>query len=157
MERKAIGFKTKWNPALMVPLFLLGIALVIGGVLFFVFVLRGAIGGGIAGGLIGGGVMLAFQTVAAIFLPQELVHIDSHTVYLYKTSVNIGQIQNIETKGKSVIVITPANGKPVRRGCIKNREECARIIRDAMQALYAGQQNAQYQNTQITSNIQEEE
>lgn len=132
MERQAIGYKLEWGVALVMLAIISGIALIAGGVLFWLFVLGGAIGGAIAGGIIGAGAALISMAVYVKRAPAVLVHMDAQAVYLHKKSVTIYGILNVQAKGNS-IVITPKSGKKLQQGFLRNSVECARHIMTVIQ------------------------
>ena len=104
----------------------IGATLIAGAVPFFLFVTGGIIGGAIAGGVIGCGVMLIAMAITSKSLPHELVHIDSHYLYLNKRIIDLTEIQSAVSKGSTLVVVT--QGKKARQVLVKNSAECARHI-----------------------------
>lgn len=131
MDKKLIGVKVDWNMGTVVSIFLAGVALIIGGFSFFIFVIGGAIGGAVAGGTIAMGVMLCIMSVGSRNLPNELVYINEESVYLNKETIALDQIKSVKSAGIS-IVITPLQGRAIRQGFLKNSTECAMQIQAAM-------------------------
>jgi|GEM_PF-6438681 len=110
-----------------------GLILIAGGILFFIYVMQGALGGAVTGACIGAGVMMGVTGVQIALLPAAIIHIDETTLYLPKTSFNFSQLQSVELKGKT-IVITPAIGRKIAQGFLKNSSECHQAIITAMQS-----------------------
>ena len=131
MEKEAIGFKVHWSGAKIALMIVGGIAIIIGAILLFLFVIGGVIGGGIAGGLIGGAVMFIIMPIQVKGLPEELVHIDGQMLYFPKRSIALADIQNVEI-GRNGITITPRYERRFAQGYISNMEECANRIRQAV-------------------------
>jgi len=129
MDKKAIGFKVELNIAVFLLTILGGLALVAGGILFFLFVMQGAIGGGITGALVAVGGMLIYMAIYIKFAPLELVHIDAEFVYFRKTSIKIENINSVSSKGMT-ITITPKNGKRIQQSFVKNSIQCTEHIKN---------------------------
>ena len=131
MDKKVIGYKIEVNIALAILMVIGGIALAAGGVLFFLFVMAGAVGGAVAGGTIACGVMLVTMGIASKTLPNELVHIDDTVLYLHSKAVDLKQIQKVSFNGKALTVYL-ANNKKIQQGFIKNCAECASSIQEQL-------------------------
>ena len=95
MKKETIGYKVELNLVLVVLMFLAGIALIAGAVFLFLFVMGGAIGGGIAGAAVFSGATLITIGIASKKLPKGLVQIDEQNLYLNKRVINLDQIQNL--------------------------------------------------------------
>jgi len=127
MTKVAIGFKTEWKTIYTIVMVTAGIAILAGAVMFFIFVIQGAIGGGVAGGVGALGVMMITAAIAAGNLPEELVLIDDMTVYINKKSIALVDIQTVSASGR-VLIIIPKQGKKISQNLVKNSEECAQKI-----------------------------
>lgn len=132
MDKKAIGFKIEWNMSKVILSVLGGIIIAASGIFCFIFVIGGAIGGGIAGCLIACGGMLCTMGVGAHSLPNELVYVDDKSVYLNKIIIELEQIKNASFKG-GTLIITPKQGRMIRQGFLKNSQECAKHINEKLQ------------------------
>ena len=130
MAQETIGTKAKINIAVVALMVLAGLALIAGAVLLFLFVIGGAIGGGIAGGTIAVGAMLITVGIRSVTLPQELVLIDGETLYLNKRTISLSEIQSVTAKGKT-LVVTSTQGKKINQVMVKNSQDCANRIMEA--------------------------
>jgi hypothetical protein len=127
MDYKVIGFKKELPMILIVLCIIGGIALIVVGILSFVFLLQGAIGGGITGGLVGLGAYIMGLPIILKKLPHELIKMSNTTVYLQKKQVDFNAIQEVKARGMSLIII-PIHGRRITQSFVADAAACADTI-----------------------------
>ena len=135
MGKRVIGKKFKANILMVLAMFLMGVALVGGAIAIYLYVIGGAIGGGIAGGMGALGVMLCMMAFGPRSMPNDLVLIDDTHLYLHKRAIALDQIVGVKGDRFTIIVMLKED-KPVKQSYLKNGKECREHIRQALERLY---------------------
>ncbi|MCL2847605.1 MAG: hypothetical protein FWE13_02485 [Firmicutes bacterium] len=113
MHRQVIGTKAKTSIPKVALIALGGLALIVGGISSWIFLLRGAIGGGITGGLVAMGGALMAGAFMPIFLPRDLVALDDTNLYLAKRAIPLHSITDIRANKNALTINATTSNKPI--------------------------------------------
>jgi len=140
MEKQVIGNKIQIHLAIAILMIAVGLAMIVGLIYMFLFILGGAIGGGIAGA---GGVTAGMIITLAIMsqtLPNDLILIDDTYLYLNRQQIRLDEIEKVSVS-RTTLVIKPVNAKRINQMLVKHVSNVANKITEIIQTEHPESKN----------------